>query len=82
MRTNKAPTTPQPSVDMVNHPAHYTFGKFEVLPVLMDWFGTQPLLWQVVKYLSRAKHKGCYLQDLKKAEFYLKEAIRQAEGDK
>lgn len=67
--------------DPVNHPSHYTFGKYEVLPVLMDWFGKQPLLWQVVKYLSRAKHKGNYLQDLRKAEFYLKKAIEDAEKD-
>jgi Protein of unknwon function (DUF3310) len=67
--------------DPVNHPSHYTFGKYEVLPVLMDWFATQPLLWQVVKYLSRARHKGNYLQDLKKAEFYLKKAIEDAENE-
>lgn len=65
--------------DPVNHPSHFTFGKYEVLPVLMDWFPDQPLLWQVVKYLSCAKHKGAYLQDLKKAEFYLKRAIEDAE---
>ena len=67
--------------DPVNHPSHYTFGKYEVLPVLMDWFPDQSLLWQVVKYLSRAKHKGAYLQDLKKAEFYLKRAIENAENE-
>lgn len=61
--------------DPVNHPSHYTFGKYEVLDVLQDWFPTSPLLWQVVKYISRADHKGNKLQDLKKAEFYLKKAI-------
>jgi len=33
--------------DPVNHPAHYTFGKFEVIDVLEDFFSTDPLLWQV-----------------------------------
>jgi Protein of unknwon function (DUF3310) len=61
--------------DPVNHPSHYTFEKFEVLDVLQDWFPTQPLLWQVVKYIARADHKGNKLQDLQKAEFYLKKAI-------
>lgn len=64
--------------DPVNHPTHYTFGKYEVIDVLMDWFPEAPLLWQVVKYVSRAKHKGNYLQDLKKAEFYLQREIKNA----
>lgn len=64
--------------DKVNHPSHYTFGKYEVLPVLQDWFLTDPLAWQVVKYMSRYKHKGTPLQDLQKAEFYLKELIKNA----
>ena len=75
------PSVQKKESDPVNHPSHYTFGKYEVLPVLMDWFPDQPLLWQMVKYLSRAKHKGAYLQDLKKAEFYLKRAIENAENE-
>lgn len=69
-----------PANDQVNHPSHYTFGKYEVFDVLMDWFNDLPLLWQVVKYLARAKHKGNYLQDLKKAQWYLNEAIKQEEA--
>lgn len=64
--------------DTVNHPSHYTFGNYEVLPVLQDWFPKDPLAWQVVKYMSRYKHKGTPLQDLQKAEFYLKELIKDA----
>lgn len=64
--------------DPVNHPKHYTFGKYEVLPVLLDWFSDDPLLWQVGKYIARAKRKGSELQDLEKAEFYLKERIKRA----
>ena len=38
--------------DPVNHPAHYTFDKFAVIDVLMDWFECYPLLWQVGKYIA------------------------------
>jgi hypothetical protein len=64
--------------DLVNHPSHYTFGEYEVLPVLMDWFKEDPLGWQVAKYLARYKHKGNPVQDLKKARFYLDELIKEA----
>ena len=67
--------------DPVNHPAHYTFGRFEVIDVLQDWFPSSPLLWQVVKYVARAQHKNNMLQDLKKAQFYLDRAIEQLEVD-
>ena len=65
--------------DVINHPPHYTFGKFEVIDVLEDWFPTDPLLWQVGKYISRAGRKGSRAEDLKKARFYLDRAILQAE---
>lgn len=61
--------------NLVNHPKHYTFGKYEVLDVLMDWFKDDPLLWQVGKYIARAKHKGKELEDLQKAKFYLEKRI-------
>jgi len=60
----------------VEHPKHYTFGHYEVFPILQDWFPTDPLAWQVGKCLARYKHKGNPLGDLKKAEFYLKELIK------
>jgi hypothetical protein len=42
--------------DLVNHPPHYTFGKFEVIDVIDDWqLGFYE--GQVVKYVARAKHK-------------------------
>ncbi|GMO55560.1 MAG: hypothetical protein Ta2A_00510 [Treponemataceae bacterium] len=64
----------------VNHPAHYTFGKFEVIDVLEDWFPTDPLLWQVGKYIARAGHKGATLQDLEKASWYLARRIAKEKG--
>ena len=65
--------------DLVNHPTHYTFGRFEVIDVLMDWFPRNPLLWQVGKYIARAEHKGKELEDLRKARFYLDRKIAELE---
>jgi hypothetical protein len=65
--------------DAVTHPQHYTFGQYEVLDILMDWFADDPLLWQVGKYIARAKHKGCELEDLLKARFYLDKRIQKLE---
>ena len=64
----------------VEQPKHYTFSKYEVIEVLEAWFPTEPLLWQVGKYIARAKHKGKELQDLKKARFYLGRKIKQLES--
>jgi hypothetical protein len=66
--------------DPVNHPGHYTFGRFEVIDVLEDWFPVDPLLWQVGKYLARAGRKGSLIEDLKKAAWYLQRRIEKAEG--
>jgi hypothetical protein len=63
--------------DMVNHPSHYTFSKYEVVEVLDEWFPNDPLIWQVVKYLARAKYKNNELEDLKKAQFYLTRKINK-----
>lgn len=67
--------------DPINHPKHYVFGKFEVIDVLLDWFSDDPLLYNVGKYIARAKHKGKMLEDLKKAEFYLKKRIEMLEKE-
>jgi hypothetical protein len=68
------------NVDVINQPSHYTFGKYEVIDILEDWFPTDPLLWQVGKYISRARHKGSELEDLKKARFYLDRRIKNMEN--
>jgi hypothetical protein len=66
--------------EMVNHPSHYNFSKYEVIEVLDEWFSDNPLIWQVVKYLARAKYKGNELEDLKKAQFYLNRKIAKLEN--
>lgn len=63
--------------DVVNHPKHYAYHSFEVITVLKEAFPTDPLLWQVGKYLLRAKNKGKELEDLKKAQFYLEAKIAE-----
>ena len=63
-------------LDPINHPAHYTMGKIEVIDFIED----QKLpyhLGNVVKYLCRAAHKGKELEDLKKAAWYLDRYIKQ-----
>jgi hypothetical protein len=67
--------------DPVNHPGHYTFGKYEVIDVLEDWFPADPLLWQVGKYIARAGRKGNLVEDLKKAAWYLRRRIEKEESD-
>jgi hypothetical protein len=67
-----------PAHDAVNRPAHYTQGKIEVLDFIMDQrFGY--LDGQVIKYVSRYRHKGAAVQDLQKAEFYLKRLIAEVQ---
>lgn len=59
--------------DVVNHPAHYTDGKFETIEAIESW---QPgyHLGNAVKYISRAgkKSKDTELEDLRKARWYIK----------
>jgi hypothetical protein len=62
--------------DMVNHPAHYKAGGIETI----DFIEAKELgyhLGNVVKYVSRADHKGNKLEDLKKAQWYLARAIEK-----
>ena len=71
--------------DSVDHPLHYTKGKYETIDVIEDIIQhyddiiVASLVWQVLKYLSRAPLKGDQLQDLHKAKWYLERAIKTAE---
>ena len=73
--------------DMVNHPAHYTAGKFEAIDVIEDAVAHAPnavigaLLWQSLKYLLRMFLKGKPLEDAKKARWYLNRMINKLEAD-
>lgn len=58
--------------DPVNHPSHYTQYPVEVIEIT-ERLGF--LLGNVVKYVLRADYKGEPIQDLEKAEFYLRREI-------
>lgn len=60
--------------DPVNHPAHYKVGGIETI----DFIEAKKLnynIGNVVKYLTRADHKGNRKQDLEKAQWYLTREI-------
>jgi len=60
--------------DNVNHPPHYKTGGIETI----DFIEAKSLnynLGNVVKYITRADHKGNKLEDLKKAQWYLNREV-------
>jgi len=64
----------EPKADPVNHPAHYKVGGIETI----DFIEAKKLnynIGNVVKYLTRADHKGNKLEDLRKAQWYLTREI-------
>ena len=64
----------EPKADPVNNPAHYTVGGIETI----DFIEAKKLgynLGNVIKYLTRADHKGNKLEDLRKAQWYLTREI-------
>lgn len=64
----------EPAPDSVNHPAHYKVGGIETI----DFIEAKKLnynIGNVVKYLTRAEHKGNKLEDLRKAQWYLTREI-------
>lgn len=74
---------PKELIDNVNHPSHYTQGKYEVIDYIEDKLNQEELqgycVGNVLKYVSRFKHKNG-LEDLKKAEWYLNRLITNMEG--
>ena len=77
LTTNKSLKT----VDSVNHPPHYKVGGIETI----DFIEAKSLnynLGNVVKYLTRADHKGSKLVDLKKAQWYLNREVSNLEKTK
>jgi hypothetical protein len=62
------------NVDLVNSPPHYTTGGIETI----DFIEAKQLnynLGNVVKYITRADHKGNRVEDLRKAKWYLEREI-------
>lgn len=66
--------------DVVNSPAHYTYGGIETI----DFIEAKQLNYHcgnVIKYVSRAGKKGERLEDLRKAQWYLNREIERLEKE-
>ena len=72
------PKSLKDAFDAVNHPPHYKAGGIETI----DFIEAKSLnynLGNVVKYITRADHKGSKLEDLKKAQWYLNREVSNLE---
>lgn len=69
--------------DSVNHPDHYggEGNPYEAIMVIEAW-GLNFCLGNAVKYISRAGKKGDELEDLKKAEWYIRRRIQTIENQR
>lgn len=63
--------------DSVNHPPHYKTGGIETIDFI-EAKGLNYRLGNVVKYITRAEHKGNRKEDLQKALWYLQREIEKA----
>lgn len=68
-------------IDAVNHPPHYKVGGIETI----DFIEAKGLdnhyhLANAIKYISRAPYKNNYLEDVKKAAWYLQREIDRHEN--
>ena len=65
--------------DNVNHPPHYQKGRMETIDIMQNLVSLEEFMGHlkctVIKYLSRYEHKENPIQDLEKAEWYLKKLI-------
>ena len=67
----------------INHPSHYNSGKFEAIDIIDSAGHAEGFcLGNALKYLMRARHKENYLEDLKKARWYLDYWIKVVEENK
>lgn len=76
---NDAPAVPSRPVaqpDAVMRPAHYNQGSIECLDAMVAAFGLEAVQVyakvNAFKYLWRSEYKGNRIEDLQKAQFYLR----------
>ena len=63
-------------LDLVDHPPHYNYGKYETIDVIEDWnLGFH--CSNAIKYISRHKHKGQAKKDIEKAVWYLQRYLEK-----
>jgi len=72
--------------DMVNHPSHYTQGKYETIDIIEDKVKDLPpfeavLVGHILRYITRYHYKNG-LQDVKKCKWYVDKLISMLEADK
>jgi uncharacterized protein DUF3310 len=60
--------------DLINHPSHYAMLEPEPINVIEGW-GLNYRLGNVLKYIARHRNKGATIQDLQKARWYLDREI-------
>lgn len=67
--------------DLINHPPHYALSGIETIDAIEAW-GLGFHLGNAVKYISRAGKKdgSNFLDDLKKARWYLDRKINELES--
>lgn len=67
--------------DVVNHPSHYTQGKYECIDIIED-LGANYHIGNAIKYLWRAGKKDPTktIEDLKKAVWYINRYIQFIEN--
>jgi hypothetical protein len=73
---------PHQNTESVNHPAHYggANNPYEAIKVIEAWcLGFN--LGNTIKYLARAGKKGCAIDDMRKARWYLDREIANQERD-
>lgn len=71
--------------DQVNSPSHYGQGKIEAIEYIEDMLSREEFIGylrgNISKYLHRFRYKGKVLEDLRKAEWYLKRLISTMEKE-
>lgn len=70
--------------DKVNHPSHYTYGDMEIIDYcdqVCKQYSPElaPYVFNAIKYLSRANHKGGR-EDIGKAKYYVQRLFDKWEG--
>lgn len=67
--------------DLIKHPAHYCYSKYEPKDVIRAW-GLNFNLGSAVKYIARAGRKDDILQDLNKAKQFIEFEIEAIEAER
>lgn len=74
----------QENFDIIEKPEHYNYGKVECIDVIKDILGEQGFIdychGNAMKYIFRAKHKGKFIENIRKAIWYLNRIVEESEN--